>query len=792
MNNQELVFKTVEEFDKLIKTKGNSASKVVDENGQLIYQREFVKRVGYDKLMRLYIDNADFREGIEYLFLSEKALEYFIEANPTLPGMSYSGAVENFCKIFNAHKEEIKKDWDFLLKLAIAVAISQSKKVGMWTGHFKPNNPIERFEAFKQLVDEELITNGGGDVEKFKALPTSMLIFVVNARIHTDEIRWMNLHIQKRRDKGLGNKYLDPYQYIVYGKDWSYSDPKFQDLDKFDEWNAKYDIECFKHDYTDARYVRHFKVFEKQAVCGGISKTGSVFHQVIGRVAFPVSQKGHCAYQYMIENNKGERIWHIGNNITHIQDSRNEQQEGILGYGVQKWCSDRSASYVQLATQVLSDYSIYQKAVKLNILADVYKDEADKYKGIFFEALKVQPINLDALDNLVRIYTSSEDFTSSQCLELAKTIINNLKYYPLPMRDLLKRLEGKITGIDLPHFDILRNNALIEASGIANGTIVQADVCRSMATHILASQRVNFATFSFDGDNANKLIINNKYKDISFVVKYSLDNGEHWNTTSEYTIDLNYNDVTTKGILIGIEGLEPVHKINIITSPSPSTKFICKNDIENRFIGTIKNLQWSKDGVNDWVDYNGSTFSGEQTIFVRYKANGNKLISNVEQYTFKVDDSTPQRKYVPLSNFKLESVSTQQSKNSGHAGVNVLDGSSFTAYHSSFKKDDVKEIVVKIEGEPKHICSVLYEPAGVNGRAKVLEISTSMNGEDFEIIKTSDVLANDGNMKTIDFEPTLVQYIKIKCLESYGNYKEEYNKYFSARNFYFYESTVQK
>ena len=791
MNNNELVFRTIEEFDEIIRNKGKKATDVIAENGHLIYQREFVKRVGYDNIMRLYVDNVDLREGIEYLYLSETALAYFIEANPYFQGMSYERAVKNFCEIFNAHKDEIKEDWDFLLKLAISVAFAMSRNLGMWTGHFKPNDPVVRYEAFKQLVEEGLMAKAGGDVEKFKALPSALMCFTVNTRAHSDELIWLNRHITKRRDNGLGTKYLDPYQYIVYGKDWSYAHPDLQNPDKFDEWNKKWDIECFKHDYTDNRYVRHWKVFKKQAVCGGISKSGSNFNNVIGYPAFAVSQKGHCAYHYSRYDKDNNIIWYIGNNITHIQDSRSEQSEGLIGgYGVKSWCSDRSASYIQLATAVLSDYSLYQKAVKLNILADVYKDDFLRHRGIFLETLKVMPLNLDALENVIMIDTANEALESSHFVNLAKTVIENLKYYPLPMRDLLKLVEARISVEDRPYFDLLRNNALINATKIANGTIVQSDVCKQMATFLLQSQRVNLATFSFDGEKANKLVVNQAYKDSGIQIKYSLDGGVEWVTGTSHEIELDPTTVTTKGILVRIVGFEDqTHKIDITTAKNPTTALISKNDNENYFVGNIKNLQYSGDGIS-FVDYpvNG-VFSGTQKVYVRYKNYGTFLASGIEEYTFHENTDTATRKYLPIKHLKMQSASSEQSKSSEHKATNMLDGDSRTKWHTKYGGDAKREYVIKLD-EARHICSIEYIPAGRNGRLRQAEIQVSDDNKTWKPVIVSEELKDDGYLKKIDFPATKCLYIKIIGKKTWGNNVGERDRFFSGTGFnVYYDST---
>ena len=65
---------TVAEFDDIIKASGVSALVVVRNKKVLLYQREFVKRVGYENLINLYNSENEYREEIKELFTNEKAL----------------------------------------------------------------------------------------------------------------------------------------------------------------------------------------------------------------------------------------------------------------------------------------------------------------------------------------------------------------------------------------------------------------------------------------------------------------------------------------------------------------------------------------------------------------------------------------------------------------------------------------------------------------------------------------------------------------------------------------------
>ena len=52
--------------------------------------------------------------------------------------------------------------------------------------------------------------------------------------------------------------------------------------------------------------------------------------------------------------------------------------------------------------------------------------------------------------------------------------------------------------------------------------------CREIARALLSSDKVDLASFSFDGENAGMIVMNSKYDDYNFQVQYSLDGGNTW------------------------------------------------------------------------------------------------------------------------------------------------------------------------------------------------------------------------------------------------------------------------
>ena len=81
------------------------------------------------------------------------------------------------------------------------------------------------------------------------------------------------------------------------------------------------------------------------------------------------------------------------------------------------------------------------------------------------------------------------------------------------------------------------------------------------------NQSSELATFSFDGDNANKIVINSKYDYSQIRVAYSLDGGNKWKETNDHIIALTQEELNSMNEEVVIED-EPVFEdTNGISKP---------------------------------------------------------------------------------------------------------------------------------------------------------------------------------------------------------------------------------
>ncbi|MGF0111117.1 NPCBM/NEW2 domain-containing protein, partial [Clostridium sp. SGI.024] len=108
-------------------------------------------------------------------------------------------------------------------------------------------------------------------------------------------------------------------------------------------------------------------------------------------------------------------------------------------------------------------------------------------------------------------------------------------YYPYAMVDLLKVIRPNLSSEDKADMDIMRTEALNNATRATKANVFQDAACRDIAKSIMGIGKVDLASFSFSGDNANKIVINNSYGSFSVPVEYSLDGGNKWVTTAAGT-----------------------------------------------------------------------------------------------------------------------------------------------------------------------------------------------------------------------------------------------------------------
>ena len=802
------------------------SKKTIEENMKnnqmLILRRAFVNRVGYESIQRLSNKGQKYMDGIKYLLNNETALRYFMTNGPVNVGGTYSRSVQYFCDIYEKYATELQdtKDDNFNLRLAISISLGYSRDamVTSWLPRYKPVSSVDRYETYKELISSGRMDKGGDQDDygkwtskQFKELPIPMMKWVVDSRMNNDEMLWLADYALS--EKAKGKNYLDAYNYIEYDYTfgYNYDKEKYYSNDNYDKYKNKYKFDKYYSDYGSKDVNRLWMVFEEGSVCGGLAQTYANLSEVFGRPSSPCGQPAHATSITWGWNKANQRYeWMIQNDILGWVETGNQFDDRMLGWGTD-WNDWYNASYTILATDAIYDANNYMEATMLNLLADSYSNNSTK-KEVYKKALSHQKINYDSIIGLIECYKNDNSTTKEDYFNLAKEIISNYTYYPQVMMDLLSKIEGKITDtIKIAELDLLKNEALTKASKATAKETSNVSACTQLANHYLGKKNSEVATFSFDGENANKIVLNEKYNDSSIRVRYSLDGGENWTETDKHVIPLTKDEIDSinaeNDIIVGLVGTNTTYTIDILPGDTINTSLIYANDNENTLIGKLENLEFSVDNGQTWSDYvvedNSDTknlgydidskgrirFDGDKTVKVRYKANGRKLQSSELVYKFTKNTDTENRKYVKLDNISL--VNCSQANSDEHKGENLLDGTPNTGYHTVFGQTTQDKFFTVEFDKVRYITSLEYQSNGYNGKMRSGRVLTSLDGQTWTESGTFDELGYNHNLKTINLKkPTACKYIKIVADKTYGNSEGEVHMYLSGNMLNFYEDTV--
>lgn len=835
-----LPVKTVEEYDAELSKIDYKNEQQVKTNTHKIYQRELVDKAGFYTLYNVYtMQNGVYKDAMNYLLTNEDALSYYINGGPKPAQGTYYNSLIAFGKIYNAHKEDLKdtKENNFNLRLAISVASVYANPGGVrfWQGKYQGQDPVRRYETYKELskdggkmdlgaalAKENKIDNGKWSAKEFRELSVPMMRWVVDARMNEDEFNWL-ADYSMACGKGDKKNFLDSYTYMKYElKEWKYEDEKYYSPENKAKWTQKYKLDGYFDE--DKKYgasidgnkiVRLWTVWEEGGVCGAFAKSYTNLAEVFGRPSITCGQPGHAAAVTWMwnprggENGTGQYEWRIQNDVFNWRETHSEFSDYMLGWGNRTKDKDgQASSYVTLTTDVLEGkWDTYVEAKRYTLLANSFTD-TQKKEEILDKALQKEPKFLDAWYGKLDMRLANDKLTSEEALSFAKAIEKTFKYYPMVMSDLLAEIRAKVT--DTSHqmeLDTLRRNALLEASALKDNDYEksgtrQPNVARIVAEGLLKNATA-LATFSFDGEDAGKLVINSNYDTSTVRVRYSLDGGKTWtNTTLEGTeehkislVDKLAEIQPDTDIKVGLVGTDIVHTIDILPAVSPKNK-VYLNDKEDLFVGDVKSLEYSKDGGKIWQPYpqdglkNELRFTGDQNVLIRYRAHGTYVASETEAYAFKNAEVNEKNKYLQLQHVTLEKFSSQNN-NTTEAAANLLDGNPNTKYHSNYGIRDEKELVFKFD-QSRYISSIEYVPSSsVNGRWKQIEILGSNDGATWESLTTSEVLENNMNAKQILLNSSEAwTYLKVKGLETYSSDNRP-NMFFSGSMVNFYEDITK-
>ena len=766
--------KTVEEYDQKIKMQSVN-QEITGEYELTLLQREFVNNVGYDLLQQFVKYSDENYDAISWLMNDVDNLRLYIIGGE--PDGSYIESLRILSQLYDTYKDDLNNEENLYHKMMITLSLTHSTNVGLWAGGMtnNPNDPnnsnaVVRYEIYKKMYQEGKLDN-----EIFESLNIEEMRFVMNNIIDDEEIEWLNAYTTEKNSR-------NPYSYINYTFGYDYSKSEYYDPANFEKWNKKYNLSKYNITYKTG-YPKLWIVFEEGGVCGALSKTGSNIWGSYGVPSSVVSQPGHAAYIYYSLDSNGNGIWNLYNDISGWQQSGKTEKLTIRmpnGWGSGSYASQYPVPYILLAQGALNDFDNYEKSEEILLLANTYKDNEEELYNIYRRAIEVQPLNFDAWYGLVNLYKSDNSKTDEDKYMLAQEIATSLKYYPLPMYDLLKLIEPSIESNEYNvALNILLTKTLTEASEATSNETIQETAVREVANYLLGNVDTEVATFSFDGENAGAIVLGSRFDGVGVAWEYSLDNKETWIQTHEHKAQLTNQEIESitaeNDILVHIVGAnyedENIFRIDISKGQTPTNLY--NNDFENKVIGATDVMEWRYSENDSWTSFKNQTpdLTGNKKILVRTGATGVYLSSDELTYSFTEDKQLDTQKYISIDNLSIFQASSEEL---GHneGAQNAIDGNINTIWHSSWSGDDSERyIIIKLD-EPKYLSALQYVPRqiGNNGRIKDGQIFVSMDGNDWIDIATITNWADTSDPKMVVFDEAVKsQYVKLVATENYGD-----------------------
>ncbi len=781
-----------------------------NNNYRLILERELVNKLGYWNIQYITDLDTNVSETLDWILSNNRRIEEVIEVGEISNTTKFLTVISD---IYHKYQNELNAENGYVyekMMIALAAGYSTDKIISPLSFGFpSPTyDYLERFEIMKNLFDNnklKIVKNNdlqGEFIDNnwFKDYHVELMRMVMQDGTSNGDLVWLNGFTYEKKSVSF---YMIGYVSPVYTQDKYYAE----------ENREKYDNQFYLSKYgvpygliNGAKIPRYWMVFANGGICWNASRVGQSMYRVNGVPATGAYQVGHELYIQYYEDANGNGYWSPrygnwsgagstwggSNPFRYIFNWNNKYfaDKNISGSKVAS-----STGYLYLGQANLNRYEDYKKSLYLNLTANSYTNDNKKLET-YFKSLEVNNINLDTYDYIISLYKKMSvkneggTITSSDWYALANKIIKAYTYYPVAMFDLLNVIRPYLEGSEKLHIDRLEKEALEKAVVATSKETIQGDAVRTHARQLLNRAQPDPMSFSFDGENAGKIVRNPLYQ---FAWAYSLDGGvtftEFVNDDALTLTNEEIAKITAENdIIFKFMGLTDYRYTIDITKGSLSNNLFA-NDLENRVVGVDLIYEWRNSENDPWKSYRIASpdNTGTKTLHVRRGATGTQLASDSATYTFTPDNQPDTRKYVPVSHLTIEAVSTEATNNGGSA-IYAIDGNYNTRWHSAWDGSDTERFITIKLDKSRYVSAVEYVPAGGgNGRINDGTVWGSMDGENWEILSQRKRITYSSQADTIEqaiqftqkFEvdsPKEVQYVKIVADRTNGNW-------FAARAF---------
>ncbi len=805
--------KTVEEYDEMLKK--YEGQEIAGEYEKILLQRELVNNAGYDILQFTANYKNAYKETLEWLMTDLDNLRlYVLGGYPD--GKNYMKSIiilsnlrANYANDFTIQektKYETTTLGNLYKKMAVALSLTHTVDVALWMQPGVAENksdPVKRYEIYKYMYHNGNMrfTDQIDFAKWFETYTTEEMRYVMNCIIDDEEIIWLNEYTQSFIDANSNKMwYLSPHPYMEYI--WpNYNKPEYWDEANKEKYDQKYKGIFSKYgvEYGKTSVYKLWMNIEGGAVCGGISKQGACNRGAHGVPATVVGQPGHAAFAYYSMNETtGDGYWTLNNVITNWGQTGKTERLGVrmpLGWGSDKYVSGYAASYLLLSQAAMNQQEAYEKSEKIIMTANLYKNDPAKQEEIYRKALRELPINVDAWYGLINCYSANESKTEEDWYLLAEEMAESLRCYPLPMYNLTNLIKPKLTNSSYSAQFVILQKRILEYGKVLPNTSTetyQPSVTREVSTYLLGQMDTSIATFSFDGEDAGKIVLSNRFDEMGVRWDYCIDgntqNKESWKEHSfeageEHKWQLTPEEIASltaeNDIYIHLVGVnydeKNLYKIDILPSKGlPSALYA--NDLENKLIASVPGMEWKLNETDQWTLYQDAEpdLTGDKTISVRMAATGTYLVGETATYQFTQDEVNDKRKYIPISHLEIAGYSTQSQDNKRpFYAPNAIDGNLNTLWHTDFAQNVLQQstkpfISIKLD-EPRNISALEFIQTKSPGRPqdpddiKNARVYVSIDGESWIQAGQIENCETYGDLYAINFEKSVYgQYVKIE------------------------------
>ncbi|MDE6292817.1 MAG: hypothetical protein K2L98_03965, partial [Bacilli bacterium] len=278
---------------------------------RLIMEREFVRKVSYEKI-NLYANfEKPYREVFDWIAGNTRVLEECVEVGEISNIDAFLTVLTNIYKVY---KNDLKgENGDVYEKMLIGLAAARSTNKLSSPLAFSHKSPtydyVERFSIIKELYDNGLILYGNG----WKTYHVEFFRYIMNDSPRNDELKWIN-YIGRAKKYATG-----VYSYVQYVKP-NYSKsakPHLYDIANKDKYEKKWHLEEYGVPFAD-NTTRFWMVMDAGGICWNQARTAKSVIIGMGRPSISVYQPSHeSALFYTAANSDGtgRGTWSITGNI---------------------------------------------------------------------------------------------------------------------------------------------------------------------------------------------------------------------------------------------------------------------------------------------------------------------------------------------------------------------------------------------------------------------------------------------------------------------------------------------